>query len=163
MRNIFVEKSYTKCVGETTPKPFSKKSKSSLSLHQQSNLIFQLTHQQEIIYFTLKYSQSISHAIFQFQSNISVLNVNPFHATGFLLYPSPSPKRDNRWFLFIYFLKCPKISDFLMLSEDIERDQLHEVDYVSHYVYPNKLYRQSYLQYDFGNIASYQTLLNFYF
>ena len=27
MRNIFVEKSYTKCAGETIPRPFSKKSK----------------------------------------------------------------------------------------------------------------------------------------
>ena len=27
MRNIFVEKSYTKCAGETIPRPSSKKSK----------------------------------------------------------------------------------------------------------------------------------------
>ena len=33
-RNIFVEKSYTKCGGETIPIPFSKKSKSSISLDQ---------------------------------------------------------------------------------------------------------------------------------
>ena len=32
MRNIFVEKSYTKCGGETIPRLFSKKSKLSLSL-----------------------------------------------------------------------------------------------------------------------------------
>ena len=31
-RDIFLQKSYTKCVGETIPKPFSKKSKFSLSL-----------------------------------------------------------------------------------------------------------------------------------
>ena len=31
MRNIFLEKSYTKCGGETIPKPFSKKSKLSIS------------------------------------------------------------------------------------------------------------------------------------
>ena len=31
MRNIFAEKSYTKCSGETTPRPFYKKSKLSLS------------------------------------------------------------------------------------------------------------------------------------
>ena len=30
MRNIFVEKSYTKCGGETIPRPFSKKSQLSL-------------------------------------------------------------------------------------------------------------------------------------
>ena len=35
MRNIFLEKSYTKCGGETIPKPFSKKSKLSISLDQQ--------------------------------------------------------------------------------------------------------------------------------
>ena len=34
MRNIFVEKSYTKCGGETIPRPFSKKSKLSISLDQ---------------------------------------------------------------------------------------------------------------------------------
>ena len=34
MRNIFVEKSYTKCVGETTPRPLSKKPKLSISLDQ---------------------------------------------------------------------------------------------------------------------------------
>ena len=34
MRNIFLEKSYTKCVGETIPRPFSKKSKLNISLDQ---------------------------------------------------------------------------------------------------------------------------------
>ena len=32
--NIFLEKSYTKCGGETIPEPFSKKSKLSISLDQ---------------------------------------------------------------------------------------------------------------------------------
>ena len=32
MRNISVEKSYTKCAGETIPRPLSKKSKLSISL-----------------------------------------------------------------------------------------------------------------------------------
>ena len=32
MRNIFLQKSYTKCGGETIPRPFSKKSKLSISL-----------------------------------------------------------------------------------------------------------------------------------
>ena len=34
MRNTFVEKSYTKYGGETIPRPFSKKSKLSISLDQ---------------------------------------------------------------------------------------------------------------------------------
>ena len=34
LRNIFLEKSYTKCGGETIPRPFSKKSKLSISLDQ---------------------------------------------------------------------------------------------------------------------------------
>ena len=34
MRNIFDEKSYTKCGGETILRPFSKKSKLSISLDQ---------------------------------------------------------------------------------------------------------------------------------
>ena len=34
MRNIFLKKSYTKCGGDTIPKPFSKKSKLSIPLYQ---------------------------------------------------------------------------------------------------------------------------------
>ena len=34
MKNIFVEKSYTKCAGEIIPKPLSKKPKLSISLDQ---------------------------------------------------------------------------------------------------------------------------------
>ena len=34
MKNIFVEKSYTKCAGETITRPSSKKSKLSISLDQ---------------------------------------------------------------------------------------------------------------------------------
>ena len=32
--NIFLEKSYTKCYGETIPRPFSKNSKLNISLDQ---------------------------------------------------------------------------------------------------------------------------------
>ena len=34
MRNIFVEKSFTKCGGETIPRPFSKESKMIICLDQ---------------------------------------------------------------------------------------------------------------------------------
>ena len=34
MRNIFLKKSYTKCGGETNPRPFSEKLKLSISLDQ---------------------------------------------------------------------------------------------------------------------------------
>ena len=34
MRNISVEKSFTKCAGETIPRPLPKKSKLSISLDQ---------------------------------------------------------------------------------------------------------------------------------
>ena len=34
MKNIFLEKSYTKCDGETSPRPFSEKLKLSISLDQ---------------------------------------------------------------------------------------------------------------------------------
>ena len=34
MMNIFAEKSYTKCAGETIPRPLSKKPKLSISLDQ---------------------------------------------------------------------------------------------------------------------------------
>ena len=36
MRNIFIEKSYTRCGVETSPRPFSTKSKLSISLAYQS-------------------------------------------------------------------------------------------------------------------------------
>ena len=39
MRNIFLEKSFTKCGGETAPRPFSEKSKLNISLGQQPNVL----------------------------------------------------------------------------------------------------------------------------
>ena len=40
MRNIFLRKSYTKYSGETIPKPFSEKSKLSISLDQQPKVLY---------------------------------------------------------------------------------------------------------------------------
>ena len=42
IRNIFLEKSYTKCGWETIPRPFSKNSKLSVSLDQQSKVLYSL-------------------------------------------------------------------------------------------------------------------------
>ena len=42
MRNIFVEKPYTKCAGETTPRPLSKITKLSISLDQQCKVLSSL-------------------------------------------------------------------------------------------------------------------------
>ena len=39
MENIFLEKPYTKCGGETSPRPFSAKLKLSISLDQQSEFL----------------------------------------------------------------------------------------------------------------------------
>ena len=39
MRNIFFEKSYTKCGGENSPRPFSEKLKYSISLDQSSKVL----------------------------------------------------------------------------------------------------------------------------
>ena len=39
MRNIFVEKSYAKCAGETIPRPLIKISKLSISLDQQCKVL----------------------------------------------------------------------------------------------------------------------------
>ena len=39
LRNIFLQKSYTKCGGETIPGPFHKKSKLSISLNQCSKVL----------------------------------------------------------------------------------------------------------------------------
>ena len=40
MRDYFLEKSYTKCGGETIPRPFPKKSKLSMSMDQLSKVLF---------------------------------------------------------------------------------------------------------------------------
>ena len=42
MRNIFLEKSYTKCGGETSPRPFSEKLKLNISLDQLSKVLYSL-------------------------------------------------------------------------------------------------------------------------
>ena len=42
MRNIFLEKSYKKYGGEAIPGPFSKKSKLSISLDQQPEVLYSL-------------------------------------------------------------------------------------------------------------------------
>ena len=42
MRNIFVKKSFTKCGGETGPRPFSGKLKLSISLDQSSKVLYSL-------------------------------------------------------------------------------------------------------------------------
>ena len=39
MRNIFLRKSYTKCEGEASPRPFYKKSKLNIYLDQQSEML----------------------------------------------------------------------------------------------------------------------------
>ena len=40
VRNIFLEKSCTKCGGEIIPRPFSKKSKLGISLDQESKVLY---------------------------------------------------------------------------------------------------------------------------
>ena len=40
MRNNFPEKSYTKCGGETSPRPFSEKLKLTISLDKWSKVLF---------------------------------------------------------------------------------------------------------------------------
>ena len=42
MRNIFLEKSYTKCGGETSPRFISRKSKLSISLNKKSEILYSL-------------------------------------------------------------------------------------------------------------------------
>ena len=42
IRNIFLEKSYTKCGGETSPRPFPEKLKLNISLDEQSKVLYSL-------------------------------------------------------------------------------------------------------------------------
>ena len=39
LKKVFLEKSYTKCGGEASPRPFYNKSKLSMSIDQQSELL----------------------------------------------------------------------------------------------------------------------------
>ena len=49
MRNIFLEKSYTKCGGETSARPFSEKLKLSISLNQFVFLVCQVEDYRNIL------------------------------------------------------------------------------------------------------------------
>ena len=42
IRNIFLKKSYPKCIGKTSPRPFSEKLKLSISLDQYSKVVYSL-------------------------------------------------------------------------------------------------------------------------
>ena len=42
LKNLFLQKSYTKCGGETSSKLFSKKSKLKISLNEQSEMLYNL-------------------------------------------------------------------------------------------------------------------------
>ena len=42
MRNIFLEKSYARCGGETSPRPFSERFKLSISMEQWSKVLYSL-------------------------------------------------------------------------------------------------------------------------
>ena len=42
VRNTFLEKPYIKCRGDTIPRPFSKRSKLSIFLDEQSKLLYNL-------------------------------------------------------------------------------------------------------------------------
>ena len=44
MRNIFLEKSYTKCEGDASLTSFYKKLKSRISLDQESEMLYSLFH-----------------------------------------------------------------------------------------------------------------------
>ena len=56
MRNIFLEKLYTECGGEASPRPFDKKSKLSISLDQQSEILCSLF----LLYVQVEVYQNIS-------------------------------------------------------------------------------------------------------
>ena len=56
MRYSFLEKSHTKCGGETSPKPFNKKSKLNISLDRQTEIFYCLF----LLYVQVKMYQNIS-------------------------------------------------------------------------------------------------------
>ena len=55
MRNIFLEKLYTKCGGETSPRPFSKRPRLSKSFDQRSEILYSLN----LLYIQVKGYQNI--------------------------------------------------------------------------------------------------------
>ena len=62
MKNIFLEKSYAKCGGETIPSPFSKKSKLRISLDQQPKNLFSLCTKLRTI--AVYWNQTADHLLF---------------------------------------------------------------------------------------------------
>ena len=56
MKNIFLHKLYTECGGEASPRSFHKKSKLSISLNQQSEILYSL----HLLHVQVKVHQHIS-------------------------------------------------------------------------------------------------------
>ena len=91
MRNIFLEKSNTKSGGETSPMPFSEKSKLSLSLDQYSKVLYNLF----ILYVMLQ---------IEGYQNILKLSCRPLVFTSYKAFLKKQ-KRDLKPVSVPYFLK----------------------------------------------------------
>ena len=62
MSNIFLNKPWTKCAGETLPRPFPKKSKFSISLDQQPKILCNF-------YYAINFMQQKSSLKFKYLEN----------------------------------------------------------------------------------------------
>ena len=101
MRNIFLENSYTKCGKETIPRPFSKKSKLSISLDQYSKVLYILIVCQVQDY---RKSLKLSCRPFAFTSYKAFLKNNKGSGTSFLASFSARFLKKNISVVIFYYL-----------------------------------------------------------
>ena len=75
IRNIFLEKSFTKCGGATSLRPFSEKFKLSISLDQLSKVLYNLL----LLYGKLRAIEQFAFIVWQVEGyrNISKLSCRP--------------------------------------------------------------------------------------
>ena len=116
VRNIFLEKSYTKCEGEISPRPFSEKLKLSVSLDQEykvSYRLFSLYAKPKAIKICWNYAADYLH--------LPYIKIIFFKKRGLELGSLPYFLR-NFWskiFLLIYFVNWPSFIVWLSLLHKI--------------------------------------------
>ena len=116
LRNIFLEKSYTRCGGETILWPFSKKSKLSISLGQYSKALYILF----LLFAKLRTIESYWHQVVDF---LLLLHMKLFWKTKWgLELISLSHFQYDFWrkiFISIYSITWPNFNVWLPLIREV--------------------------------------------
>ena len=120
MRNIFLEKSYRKCGGETIPRPFSKTSKFRISLNQYSKVLYILF----LFFAKLRTIETDSNLA---ADHLLLPHIKLFQKTkrGLELVSLPHFLHDfwRKIFLLLYFINWPSFIAWLILLREILGNQ----------------------------------------